>query len=87
MKRNAELDRFIEEAREAEARSHGLWRTAYGCVREVLEAAKAEGRTLEGAAKVLERSAGPRRKGEPTAVSVLRAFARRIRARSDGGAR
>ena len=82
--RDKDLDRFIDEAREAEERSHGLWRTAYGCVREVLEAARAEGRTAEHAAGVLERSAGSRRKGEPTAVAVLRQFARRIRTWSKG---
>jgi hypothetical protein len=74
---------YIGVAQEAEKRSNGLWKVANRYIWSVLERAKSEGKTLDVAAKILEKVAGKKSKDEPVSFCNIRNAAKQIKAGED----
>ena len=76
-----DFDTYIEQARQAERRSTGLWLAVNQAIRSVLETQKKKDKTLDEAASILSKLAGRKRHGEPVSLCNFRTAAKQIRAR------
>ena len=75
-----DFDYYIKAAEEAEKRSNMLWQHINRYILQVLQKAKAEGKSLVYAAGILERAGGKKSKNEPVAFCNLRMAAKQIKA-------
>jgi hypothetical protein len=75
-----DFDYYIGEAKKAEERSKEMWLCANSYIRGVLERCKQEGKTLQQAADIMDKSAGKKKDNTITSLGNLRTAARQIRA-------
>jgi hypothetical protein len=77
------FDYYIDAASKAEQRSNLLWQCVNAYIRGVLQQCQKDGKTLIDAVEIIRKSAGPKKKNEPTSMMNLRIAARQIETGQD----
>jgi hypothetical protein len=77
------LRQYRDDAREAAARSHSLWRSVNQAIAEVLDSAVRNRHSRQRVYRRLMRIAGLKQAGEPVCVGSYRAAARQIANNAD----
>ncbi len=75
-----DFDYYIGAAQEAHQRSTDVWKLMNGLIAEVLKTSRRRGKTLRETADILNKIAGPKKRGGLKAIDNLRITARQIRA-------
>ena len=80
---NHDFEYYIKAAKEKADRSYNLWQCVNRYIYSVLVRCQKEEKTLMDAAAILDKSAGKKKRDEPTAMMNFRIAARQIRAGED----